>query len=171
MMKSYQAPFKLQYIKVKISRNKFCNSFVSIYHRESEASLYISHVVNCIWHAKDLGGPKYCKRANNYLQGLWNMIYHYNWIRNESWMASVKLIFAEFVYDIKTLFWYGNSQVLRHLCGEKMYTLSFEVWCDHGLLLYIRGICIHVQILKCCKSISFFVAQGNMLCRKYFLKL
>ena len=89
MMKSYQAPFKLQYIKVKISRNKFCNSFVSIYHRESEASLYISHVVNCIWHAKDLGGPKYCKRANNYLQGLWNMIYHYNWIRNESWMASV----------------------------------------------------------------------------------
>ena len=92
MMKSYQAPFWLQYIKVTISRNKFCNSFVSIYHRESEASLYISHVVNCIWHAKDLGGPKYCKRANNYLQGLWNMIYHYNWMRNDRWIASVTCV-------------------------------------------------------------------------------
>ena len=171
MMKSYQAPFWLQYIKITISRNKFCNSFVSIYHRESQASLYISRVVNCIWHAKNSGGPKYYQRANNYLQGLWNMIYHYNWIRNEKWIALRTYVLLWFVYDIKILFWYGNSQVLRHLCGEKMYTLSFEVWCDHGLLLWIRGICIHVQILKCCKSISFFVAQGNMLCRKYFLKL
>ena len=87
MMKRYQAPFKLHYMKVTISRNKFCNSFVSIFHRESQASLYISQVVNCIWHAKNSGGPKYYQRANNYLQGLWNMIYHYNWIRNEKWIA------------------------------------------------------------------------------------
>ena len=96
MMKSYQAPFKLQYMKVKISRNKFCNYFVSIYHRESQASLYISRVVNCIWHAKNLGGPKYYKRANNYLQELWNMIYHYDWTRNERWIASVTCVLMSY---------------------------------------------------------------------------
>ena len=119
MMKSYQAPFWLQYIKVTISRNKFCNSFVSIYHRESEASLYISHVVNCIWHAKDLGGPKYCKRANNYLQGLWNMIYHHDWTRNERWIASVKLIFVDKKYSI-----------FRFMISKLYFDMAIVKFCD-----------------------------------------